>query len=417
MTASDFEEKGFMLGTIFKPASPVNREDLFAGRSRQVRDVVDVTNQPGLHAVLYGERGVGKTSLANVILLKLRNPSSEIIAPQINCMTHDSYSDIWKRVFEEIDFKAKQKHVDLVKSAKKILAEYTGPFSDAITPDIVRRVLYTLGQEKIIIVTLDEFDTLERDDARAMMSDTIKFLSDRVVPATIIIIGVADDAESLIKNHRSLERCLKQILMQRMSDKEIEIIVTQGLGKAGMTIGQNAVDEIARLSRGLPHYAHLLGLYSGRVAIDNRKLAVSNEHVQTAITRAIGEAQATIKSDYSKATTSSRQEALYKHVLLACAIAETDDVGWFYPKDVRKPLGRILGRPYKIEAFARHLHAFCEETRGTMLIKDESSARPRFRFDNPLLQPYILIRGIADNLISTEDLRSMKDDPRQPQLF
>ena len=67
ISSGEMREKAFMLGTVFKPSAPINREDLFAGRLSQIRDVVDAINQQGQHAVLYGKRGVGKTSLANMI--------------------------------------------------------------------------------------------------------------------------------------------------------------------------------------------------------------------------------------------------------------------------------------------------------------------------------------------------------------
>jgi len=269
-------------------------------------------------------------------------------------------------------------------------------------------VLYSLGQKDIVVVILDEFDKVANMEARSMMSDTLKFFSDRVVPATIVLVGVADDVETLISNHRSLERCLKQIRMPRMSDRELESIVTQGLTKTGMTIAPKALDEIGRLSRGLPHYAHLMGLHAGRAALDRRLLCVAEDHVQIAVREAIDKAQASIQADYSNAITSSRKEALYKEVLLACALAETSDLGWFYPGDVRGPLERILKREYKIEGFARHLHAFCESGRGPVLVKDTRSSRPRFRFENPLMEPYVLIRGLAENLISAADLDALK---------
>ncbi len=412
----EFEEKAFMLGTVFKPTTPINREDLFAGRRPQIRNVVDAINQQGQHAVLYGERGVGKTSLANMIFSKLHAPDSDVIAPQINCMVSDTYSDIWKRVFEEIAFKAdaEKNGVVLEKPEKRLIKEYLGSYSDNISPDVVRRVLHGLGQKDIVVVILDEFDKLASAEARAMMSDTLKFFSDRVVPATVVLIGVADDVETLIANHRSLERCLKQIHMPRMSDGELESIVTQGLKKNGMTIDPKAVDEIGRLSRGLPHYAHLLGLYSGRAALDGKSLHVSEEHVQNAVKEAINNAQASIRSDYSDAITSSRKDALYEEVLSACALAETDDLGWFYAGDVRPPLERILAKPYKVAAFARHLHAFCESKRGPVLIKDTRSSRPRFHFENPLMQPYVLIRGLADKLISLSDLEALKKRIHEP---
>ena len=170
-----------------------------------------------------------------MIFSKLRAPDCDVIAPHINCMVSDTYGDIWKRVFEEIAFKAdtEENGVTLEIPEKKLIKEYLGSYKDKISPDVVRRVLHGLGQKDFVVVILDEFDKLESADARAMMSDTLKFFSDRVVPATIVLVGVADDVETLIANHRSLECCLKQIHMPRMSDGELESIVTKGLDKLG----------------------------------------------------------------------------------------------------------------------------------------------------------------------------------------
>jgi Cdc6-like AAA superfamily ATPase len=356
-TTGDFESITFLLSTVFKPTVPVNQEDLFAGRQSQIRDVVDTINQQGQHAVLFGERGVGKTSLANMIFPKLRNPSGELIVSHVNCTTNDTFSDIWKRAFEEIKFIAERDATELG-SAKRVLSQYTRAYADVISPDIVRRILYHLGQDATVVIVLDEFDTVVEEDARSTMSDTLKFLSDRAVPATVVLIGVADDVERLIKNHRSLERCLRQIKAPRMTDEELATIVTHGLSRVNMQIDDTALNEITRISRGLPHFPHLLGLHSARAALDRKTMRVTESHVQKGVHEAIDKTQASIQSDYSKATHSSRQEALYKQVLLACALAETDDIGWFYPRDVRAPLQKILKRekPYGIEQFARHLY-------------------------------------------------------------
>jgi Cdc6-like AAA superfamily ATPase len=402
-----WEEKAFMLSTVFKPATPINRRDLFAGRQSQIRDVVDAINQQGQHAVLYGERGVGKTSLANMILPNLKTEAVPVVVTQINCMSSDTYSGIWRRVFEEIIFNAEKTGTlgdSLGKGVKRLMKDYVGSYADEVSPDIVRRVLHTLGQDHLVVIALDEFDTVGNPETRSTISNTLKFLSDRTVPATVVLIGVSDDVESLIADHRSLERCLRQIPMPRMSDGELESIVRKGLEHVGMTIESRGLDEIARLSRGLPHYSHLLGLHAGRAAVDSKTLVVNESHVQSAIETAIEKAQASIQGDYSKAITSSRRDALYKEVLLACALAETDDLGWFYPRDVRAPLERILKREYKIEAFARHLHAFGEKERGPILINDNRSARPRYHFENPLMQPYVLMRGRAQGLIRADDI-------------
>ena len=403
-TPGDFAELAFKLSTVFKPSTPINRQDLFRGRQPQIREIIDAIHQQGQHAVLYGERGVGKTSLANMIFPKLEGFGK--LTPLVNCMTQDNYGDIWRRVFEEIKFIVDEKGIEITETARHLLTDFTDQHSVQIAPDEVRRLLYELGQDLIVVVILDEFDTIANDQVRAMMSDTLKFLSDRSVPATVILVGVADDVESLVKNHRSLERCLLQVHMPRMSKAEVQDIVSNGLASLGMTITAPALDEICHLSKGLPPYPHLLGLHSGRAALDESTVNVTVSHIDKAVSTAIQKTQASIQTDYLKAITSSRQESLYRQVLLACALSRTDEAGWFYAKDIRNPLQIILGHPYKIESYARHLHAFCSEARGPVLIVDTTSARPRFRFENPLVQPDVLLRGLAEKMITIKNLKA-----------
>ena len=53
--------------TVFQPRTPIATKELFAGRWPELTEISDAVHQTGLHVVIYGERGVGKTSLANVI--------------------------------------------------------------------------------------------------------------------------------------------------------------------------------------------------------------------------------------------------------------------------------------------------------------------------------------------------------------
>ena len=68
----DYETLALKLGVLFKPSAPIDKEDLFCGRSAQVRLVVDAINQIGQHAVIFGERGVGKTSVSQILQVKLK---------------------------------------------------------------------------------------------------------------------------------------------------------------------------------------------------------------------------------------------------------------------------------------------------------------------------------------------------------
>src|SRR5271165_1486832 len=95
------QSRAIEAGSVFTPSAPINDKTLFAGRIDQVRQVMDAVNQRGQHAVIYGERGVGKTSLANV-LADFLSGGSWVVVRRINCDAGDSYDSVWKKVFAEI---------------------------------------------------------------------------------------------------------------------------------------------------------------------------------------------------------------------------------------------------------------------------------------------------------------------------
>ena len=98
----------------------------------------------------------------------------------------------------------------------------------------------------------------------------------------------------------------------------------------------------------------------------------------------------------------------FKPVLLACALAPKDEHGFFYAKDVMQPLRLITGRNYEIPAFAKHLKSFCEDNRGPIL---QRRGKP-YRFIRPIMEPYIVLRGLADGLISEGQLSRPPADSR-----
>src|SRR5262245_46726770 len=65
-TASDWNALFFEATQLFTPATPIDENALFAGRGEQVRKMLDASMEKGKHVILFGERGVGKTSLAKV---------------------------------------------------------------------------------------------------------------------------------------------------------------------------------------------------------------------------------------------------------------------------------------------------------------------------------------------------------------
>lgn len=389
-------EKLQALAAAFSPSAPIDQTTLFSGRIGQLTDVLNAINQKGQHAILFGERGVGKTSLARVLSRGFHVGGQPLPVASINCDPTMTFTGLWRKLLREVPIHNQRQQTGFTGTPEFTQSSLADYLPDPVTPDDVRHLLARFGK---ILLVIDELDRIEDQAVTSLLADTIKTLSDHAVDATLLLVGVADSVDTLISEHQSVERALVQVRMPRMSRIELFQIIDKGLAQAGMTSDADARLKIAALSQGLPHYTHLLAQNAGQRAAGDNRTVVTMADVRTAIDNALAKAQQSTVNAYHKATNSPRDN-LYPQVLLACAMAKQDALGYFAAVDVRQPLCEIMGRAYDIPAFSQHLNKFCEATRGPVLQRMGSARRYRFRFVNPLLQPYVLMDGIRNGLIT-----------------
>ncbi|AOI93088.1 ATP-binding protein [Burkholderia pseudomultivorans] len=388
------------VGSVFTPSAPIDQKSLFAGRIEQLHEVVSAVSQRGQHVVMFGERGVGKTSLATVISRIFQGTTNTLPSGTINCDPTTTFSSLWHKVFREIPVPTVGRGVGFTAETQIGAANLAQFLPPVVTPDDVRHLLQRIPRTVIVI---DEVDRIQDKETTTLLADTIKNLSDHSVESTLILVGVADSVDALIAEHQSVERALVQVRMPRMGIAEIKEIIDNGLKVLGMTMDESAREKIAVLSQGLPHYTHLLCLNALQSAVYRDSTHVQPVDVTNAIEKAHKGTQQTIVTAYHKATSSSR-ENLYPQVLLACALTNRDSLNYFAAADVREPMSRIMGKPYDIPAYSQHLNALCEDARGPILQRIGATRKFRFRFVNPLMQPFVVMEGVKRGFIKEEDL-------------
>jgi hypothetical protein len=232
-------------------------------------------------------------------------------------------------------------------------------------PNDVRFYIRSLSNP--VVVLIDEYETVNDPETNRLMANTIKLFADTNVNATIVLVGVADSIDELIAEHHSIARNLAQIQLLPMKAGELIEIVQRGFKYAGLDWQPGLDGQIARLSQGYPHYTHLLGLWSGRRALEAQRSEVIQADLDQAIIDALENATGGVQQEYERAVASARRHTLFKEVLLACALAPKDPLGRFRAADVREPLLEITGKDYKTDAFQSHLAKFTEADRGPVL--------------------------------------------------
>lgn len=368
---------------LFNPSSPIDEERLFQGRLEQVKDLLGVIYERGAHAILFGERGVGKSSLKNTITAKIPPAVTNIKFLKQNCRPEDTFFTLWSKMLWDFQYEGVN------------ISEY---LQDEARHFVVIKILEALPRDYKYVFVFDEFDRIASIETKNAMADTIKHFSDYPQNITLVIVGVGFSIDELFGAHPSIQRCCRQISMPRMPAMELGDIVLERYSQIGIQAANGVMGFLVELSQGLPGFVHLAGREAALSALRRKSRVVEKIDYEEAVRESVRRAQEFIVSAYNKAVYSAKDN-IYKEVLLACALAVRDERGKFSASDIQEELSKILKRSVEISAFARHLAQFCSSERGPVLRKTGKPKGFQYQFIDAPLQPYIIMAGKRDGLI------------------
>ena len=165
------------LRNAFTPSQPVADRRLFAGRTEILGAMISSIEDQRLHLVLYGERGIGKTSLLHMLTDAARE--ARYIVVYSSCGAASNFQDVFRTAASDIPLLYHTNFGPTTQEAEagSTLAELRPEnFSPRQFADLCVKLTGTRA-----LIILDEFDRAESTEFRRDLAEVLKSLSDRSV--------------------------------------------------------------------------------------------------------------------------------------------------------------------------------------------------------------------------------------------
>lgn len=412
MSVGNFSKEKFAdtLNDHLTPSDPVKDERHLYGRTANLREIDTALSARGRQIFIYGERGVGKTSLAytaahrhmadreppiyvpcshdtkfyplvrHLAGMLLGNPFGDV------CTVTESVGGGANASLFGVGFKA-----DGARQVARQDGNIPEIYDLATAVELIRHAVEK-SQRGRRIVLIDEFDLIGDVAERGRFADFVKQLGDQSIPIQIIFCGIGSSVTDLFEAHNSSVRYLHTIKVERLDYEARWAIIDNAANAIGVKVPEPMRTRIAIISDGFPHYIHLVchALFWEMYHDPKSCVLASAEQYRAAIAQAVRSGDLRYQPVYEKAT--QRHADDYELALWAAAahyelIRKNADIYRFYTDGLLAASG---AQPLSKEAFYARLRQLKTEPFGSVL---KSYRAGWYQFSESMMRGYVRLRA------------------------
>lgn len=389
----DIERRG--VRKIFTPHKPVSEVQSLLGRQPELMRILGCIATPGRHVLLYGDRGVGKSSLVKVVPL-LIDPKRKLPCFYMACDSQTTFESLSKAMLKRLGLEAPAEttlsHEETMKAnvsavvatgelnSKKTRSSKALP--GVLTPAAVAALL---EGHKPALIAIDEADTIASEEDKGRLAELLKLLSDADSELKLIVVGIADTARELMGGHPSVQRCLDEVKLGRMKNDDIRQLILLGMQRLKFECEPQVATEVAKLANGFPYFAHIVGLNLAAMAVIEGRRFIKPAHVARALEHSAESAEQTLKDAYKDATRSSTTAAYVRVVNAAAHLDATE----FSISDVKQKYQELYGEALADASCSNVFRRLAGDNGGHIL---KRSGRGVYRFADPRMPSFARMR-------------------------
>ena len=326
-----------VLAENLTPSDFITTKERLFGRDKSLVSIDRALSSPGRQIFIYGDRGVGKTSLA--LTAAFLNTSAAQSPIHVNCGSTNGFSAVIQAfgnaaipVQNRFEKPGSRPGVGLsilgtganVTPSSSLSAAITAPQGLNEALDIVKYVETKLSGP--LVVVIDEMERLKSADDKENFAEFIKNVSTVTNNIRFVFCGIASDVTELLGAHPSAGRILETIELKRIPHDSLWKIVEIPAMKLGIHIEREMLIRIGQISDGFPHYVHLIGESLFWIIFDdtNSIVRVERHHFRAAIKEALRRTEAVLRNQYDTATKKTKNTEDYEEALWSLADRTSD---------------------------------------------------------------------------------------------
>lgn len=269
MTIEGYTEHDFgtKLGMLLSPSRPIHDVEYLKGRDKELDTIKKSLYAPGRNVFIYGDRGVGKSSLGQTAAIQYQN--SETLPIFASGSPDDTFNSIIGNIISQA---IGQRRIDATNRFERQAVELNGmkfieghattgiDLAAAIRSvgDAVELLSQIAGPSERRSVVIDEFDTISDAAERNKFAALLKQMGDRSINIKFIFTGIGRSLTELLGAHQSAYRQLETVELPRLGWDARREIVRSTVESFGIGLNDDVNWRIAMVSDGFPYYIHLV---------------------------------------------------------------------------------------------------------------------------------------------------------------
>jgi Cdc6-like AAA superfamily ATPase len=326
------EELRAVLKAHLTPSKEVDSPERLLGRQGELRRIERALNSEGRNIFIFGDRGIGKTSVA--VTAAYLNNSSFAKPIYVPCGQNGSFGEAIQAIGNSI-IPASQR----VRPGRLKIAANVGYAGAAIGGGIEHESLSAIPKPSTItealdilsyvaakrrgrtIVVIDEFDRIKSDEDKVLFAELVKNLSPRNLDLRLILCGIGQSVDDILGAHLSSGRYFEPLELEKLHHNFLWDIIQTAADKLRVEIPRETLVRVSIISDGFPHFVHLIGecMFWAMHDSPDEVTCARRDHYEEATRLALKRTEPALRKAYQKATEKTKNQLEYEEALWALA--------------------------------------------------------------------------------------------------